>query len=131
MERTTSAMAFLLLQKGAESDGGEAVRIADSGADAEPERFPSDSEPVGRLHRDDVLGPVLEQRPEVAGEVEVPEGLRFAPALLPYEEDRRARAVLPAEDGGPQERAGGEVGILHGEEGVRPGSVGVDAIRPA
>src|SRR6267143_3663035 len=97
--------------------GGEAVRIADS-----------ESEPVGSLDRDDVLRTAFEQRPEVAGEIEIAERVLLAPALLPDEEDRGAGPVLPTEHGVAQERAEVEVRVADGEPGRRPRAVRVDLV---
>src|SRR5207249_4862005 len=88
----------------------------------------SDPQPVGSLDGENVLGAVVQQGAEVAGKVEVPEGLLLTAALLPHEEHGGARAVLPPQNGVTQERAEVEVRVRDGEGGRGTGPVGVDLV---
>src|SRR5215217_7273788 len=58
---------------------------------------PLPPEPVAHLHHEDVLRALAEDAGGVAREVEVAEELLAAALLLPHQEERGARAVLPAQ----------------------------------
>ena len=81
-------------------------------------------EPVAELHEEDVARGRREQAAEVAAEAEVALVAVLLAALLPDDEQRRARPVFPAQHVGRAERAVVEVGIAGVGVGLEAVGVG-------
>src|SRR6478672_3652409 len=89
---------------------------------------PSAGEPIGGLDEEDVAGPAEDHAGLPSGAEITFERQEVFPLLLPHEEERRSRTILPSHHGVAPQRVGAEVGIADRERRRRARSVGIDGI---